>query len=150
TDDLSRRGSDLREVDRASEAVEQRGAEEEERRGVGTEQQVLERGLLAQQSATPRETREDVQREREHLERDEEGEQVSGCDEQQHAAETEERERVDLGLLEALAPGELFVVRTRNRGRGGREGVLALRGAVGEDRDREDRQDEERALQRER
>ena len=52
-------------------AVEQRDAEQEERRGERTEQEVLERRLLREQPASAGQAAQQVQRQREHLERDE-------------------------------------------------------------------------------
>ena len=75
------------EVDGAREAVEQRGAVQEERRGERAEQEVLERRLLREQPTSTGQARQQVQRQREHLERDEHREQVGGCREEQHAAD---------------------------------------------------------------
>ena len=60
---------DRGELHRAGVAVDQRDAVEEEAGGEGAEQEVLERGLLAEQPAPARQPAEEVERQREHLER---------------------------------------------------------------------------------
>ncbi len=62
---------DRGELHRAGEAVDQRDAVEEEAGGERAEQEVLERGLLAEQPAPAGQPAEQVERQREHLERDE-------------------------------------------------------------------------------
>ena len=57
-------------------AVQQGRAEEEERRGERAEQEVLQRRLLGEQAAAAGQAAHDVERQREHLERDEHGQQV--------------------------------------------------------------------------
>ena len=89
------------EVHRAGVAVDQRDAVEEEAGGEGAEQEVLHRGLLAEQAPAAGQAAEQVEREREHLERDEHREQVAGRREQHHAADREQQQRVDLGVVEA-------------------------------------------------
>ena len=92
---------DLAEVHRAGVAVDERHAVEEEAGGEGTEHEVLERGLLAQQPAPTGEAAQQVQRQRQHLERDEHRQQVARRREQHHAEDREQQQRVDLGVLEA-------------------------------------------------
>ncbi len=70
------RGEDRRQVDRVGVAVEQRQTVEEERRGERAEQEVLHRGLLRQQPPAPGHAGHQVQRQRQHLERDEHEQQV--------------------------------------------------------------------------
>ena len=96
------------QVDRVRVAVEQRQAVEEEGRGERAEQEVLDRGLLREQPAPAGEARHQVQRQRQHLERDEHEQQVVRDDEQQHAADREQRQREDLGL-DPGAGGQLAV-----------------------------------------
>jgi hypothetical protein len=87
----------LAELDAAGEAVDQGHAEQEERGGVRAEQEVLESRLLAEQPPTAGQRAQQVEREGEDLERDEHGQQVVRGDEQEHAAEGEDGQRVDLG-----------------------------------------------------
>ena len=75
--------------DRAGVAVEQGRAVQEEGRGERAEQEVLERRLLGEQPAVPGEPADQVEREREHLQRHEHGQQVVGGREEQHAADRE-------------------------------------------------------------
>ena len=70
------RVQDRRQVDGVGVAVEQRQAVEEERRRERAEQEVLDRGLLRQQAAAARHAGHQVQRQRQHLERDEHQQQV--------------------------------------------------------------------------
>ena len=93
------------ELHRAGVAVDQRDAVQEEAGGEGAEQEVLERRLLAEQPAPAGQPAEQVERQREHLERDEHGEQVAGRREQHHPADREHQQRVDLGVVEALGRG---------------------------------------------
>ncbi len=99
--------------DAGGEAVDQRHPEQEERRGVRAEQEVLHRRLLAQQPPAAGQRAEQVERQREDLERDEHGQQVVRRDEDQHAAEREHGQRVDLGG--AAAPVGLPPVRRPTR-----------------------------------
>ena len=69
---------DRAEVHRAGVAVDQRDAVEEEAGGEGAEQEVLHRGFLAEQAPATGQATEQVEREREHLERHEHREQVTG------------------------------------------------------------------------
>ena len=92
------RAGDVGQPHRAGEAVEQRDAEQEERRGERAEQEVLQRRLLREQPTAPGQPAQQVQRQREHLERDEHRQQVAGGGEDQHAADREQQQRVDLGL----------------------------------------------------
>ena len=93
-----RGGGDLGKPHRAGVAVEQREAVEEERRRERAEQEVLDRRLLREQPASAGQPAHQVQRQAEHLERDEHRQQVVGRDEGHHPAEREQRERDDLGL----------------------------------------------------
>ena len=86
---------------RAGVAVEQRDAVQEERRGERAEQEVLERRLLGEQPPAAGQPAQQVERQREHLERDEHRQQVVGGREQQHAADREHQQREDLGLGDA-------------------------------------------------
>ena len=64
------------EVDRVGVAVEQREAVQEERRRERAEQEVLDRRFLREQPAAARQPGHQVQRQRQHLERDEHQQQV--------------------------------------------------------------------------
>ena len=92
---------DVAEVHRAGVAVDQRDAVEEEAGGEGAEQEVLHRRFLAEQAPAAGQAAEQVEREREHLERHEHREQVAGGGEEHHPADREQQQRVDLGVVEA-------------------------------------------------
>ena len=149
---------DAGELHRAGEAVDQRDAVQEEAGRERAEQEVLERGLLAEQATAPGEPAEQVQRQREHLERDEHGQQVVGRGEQQHAADREHRERVDLGVVQALGGGLALGLGARQGGGlAGERGHAALEPALGEQQDpadgedeRDDPEDDGRTVDRER
>ena len=85
--------------------VDQRDAVDEEAGAERAEQEVLHRRFLAEQAAATGQAAEQVERQREHLERDEHGQQVVGGREHQHAADREHHQREDLGVLEALGRG---------------------------------------------
>jgi hypothetical protein len=78
---------------------------------------------LRQQSAASRQPAQQIQRQRQHLERDEHGEQIVGSREQQHAREREQREGEHLGLTHARAVGGMLGRAVRDRGRLRRERV---------------------------
>ena len=86
-----RRRAGSRQVDRVRVAVEQREAVQEERRRERAEQEVLDRGLLREQPAAPGHAGHQVQRQRQHLERDEHQQQVVRDREDQHAADREQQ-----------------------------------------------------------
>ena len=88
---------DRGEVDLPGVPVDHRDAEQEERRGERAEQEVLQRRLLGQQPAPPGQPAHQVQRQREDLQCHEHGQQVVRRDEQHHAAEGEQQQRVHLG-----------------------------------------------------
>ena len=90
--------ADVAQPDAAGGAVDQRQAVEEEGRGEGAEQEVLDRRLLREQPAAAGQAADQVQRQAEHLERDEHDQQVVRRDEQHHAADGERGQRIDLGL----------------------------------------------------
>ena len=93
-----RRLQDLRQVDRVGVAVQQGDAVQEERGRERAEQEVLDRRLLGQQPAPPGQPAEQVERQREHLERDEHEQQVVRADEDHHAGQREGGQREELGL----------------------------------------------------
>ena len=102
---------DRPEVHRAGVAVDQGDAVEEEAGGERAEQEVLHRGFLAEQAPATGQATEQVERQREHLERHEHREQVAGGREQHHPADREQQQRVDLGVVETRRTG----ARTRCR-----------------------------------
>ena len=104
------------EPERAGVAVDQRDAVQEEAGAEGAEQEVLHRGFLAEQPATTREPAEQVERQRQDLERDEHREQVVGRREQQHAADGEHQQRVDLGVLQPAGGCLALGLGARQRG----------------------------------
>jgi hypothetical protein len=67
---------DLCELDAARVPVDHRDAEQEERRRERAEQEVLDRGLLREQPAPAGQRAEQVQRQREDLQRDEHRQQI--------------------------------------------------------------------------
>src|SRR3712207_6891324 len=68
---------------------------------VRAEQEVLERGLLAEQAATAGQRAHQVQRQRQHFQRDEHGEQVVRGDErsEEHTSELQSRQYLVCRLL---------------------------------------------------
>ena len=142
---------DVGELHGAGEAVGQRDAVEEEAGGERAEQEVLECGLLAQQSAPARQAAEQVERQREHLERHEHREQVVGRREEHHAADREHQQRVDLGVVEA--PGRRLAL---GLGAGQRCGLAGerrdpgLEPALGEEQHAADREDQHQAPEEDR
>ena len=83
---VAQRVIDRREGEGARIAVEQRGAVDEERRGERAQQEVLQRRFLGQQPASPGQAAEQVERQRQDLQRDEHGDQVVGRREEHHPA----------------------------------------------------------------
>ena len=75
------------------------------------EQEVLQRRLLRQQPAATGQPAQQVERQREHLERDEHRQQVAGGREQHHAADREQRQREDLGRCQPGARAARLVRR---------------------------------------
>jgi len=142
---------DAAQLDGAGEAVEQRRAEQEEGRGVRAQDEVLERGLLREQSTAARQAGEHVERQRHDLERHEHGEQVGRCREEQHAADAEQEQRPHLGLEPAEAGEGLLVLRARQRRCARCEGVAGrVDLALGHDHRRDEREHEDRALHEQR
>ena len=87
----------------------------------------------AEQPATAGQPAEQVERQRQDLERHEHREQVVGRREQHHAADREHHQREDLGVLEALR-GRLALGRRagQRRGLAGERGDAALEVPLGE------------------
>ena len=134
------------EVHGAGEAVEQRRAVEEEAGGERAEQEVLERGLLAEQAATTRQAAQQVERQREHLEADEHRQQVVGRREQHHAEDREHHQRVDLGVLAARRDRRGLRVGAGHRGGlAGERRHPAVEVALGEEQHAGDRQRQDQA-----
>ncbi len=94
---------DAGEVRGAGGAVDERDAVEEDGRREGAEQEVLEPGLLRGEALAV-ERGEHVQRDREDLERQEDGDEVVGRRHQHHAGGRAQHQREVLGALEVLAP----------------------------------------------
>ena len=137
--------------DRAREAVEQRGAVEEEGGGEGPEDEVLERSLLREQATATCEPGHDVERQREHLERDEHHEQVRRRGEEQHAADAEQEQRPHLGLEPAESRECLLVLGSRERRCAGGEVVTGrVDRALSHDEGSDRGEDEDRALHEQR
>ena len=148
---VDRRRADVAEPHAAGGAVDQGQAVEEERRGEGAEQEVLDRRLLREQPAPAGQAADQVQRQAEHLERHEHDQQVVGGGEQHHAADGEGGQRVDLGLH----PLEV----SSSRSRGLPAGTAAdgderrpgrVQRALGEQQDRQRAQPGDRRLQEQR
>ena len=134
------------EVHRAGVAVDERDAVEEEGGGEGAEEEVLHRRFLAQQAPAPGQATQQVEREREHLESHEHGEQVTGRREEHHPADREQQQRVDLGVVEA---GRLPLGLGAREGRrlAGEGGHAALDAALGEEEDTAETEDQDQAPQ---
>jgi len=116
---------DVTEVEGARISEGQRHTVQEDGRAECAEQEVLQRGFLAQQPAAPCHTAQDVQRERQHLESDEHGQQIVGGGEDHHAGKREQQQREDFGLLLTGGDGLTLGLGTGHRGRVGRERRLA-------------------------
>ena len=112
-----RRGGDRGEPHRAGEAVQHRDAEQEERRGERAEQEVLHGRLVREEAAAPGQTAQQVQRQRQHLERDEHGQQVVRGREEHHPADREQRQREDLGVHDPGGQALALLRAARRRGR---------------------------------
>ena len=106
-----RRADDV-EPRRAGDREGERDAVEEERAREGAEQEVLERRLGARR-ARAAQPGQDVDRQRQHLERQEDHQQVGGGRHQHHAADREQRQRVVLAGRQPLALHD--VVREHHR-----------------------------------
>ena len=136
------------ELHRAGVAVDQRDAVEEEAGGEGAEQEVLERRLLAEQPAAAGQAAEQVERQREHLERHEHGEQVVGGREQHHPADREHQQRVDLGVVEAAGRRLALGLGARQRrGLAGERRHPALEVPLGEQQHAADGEEQDQAPQ---
>ena len=153
----AQRRRDSGQAQGACESVEQGNPVQEERRRECAEQEVLERGLLGEQAATPGKAAHQVQREREDLQRDEHRQQVVRGGEQQHAAQREHRQREDFRLCHTGFGGDLLRQCARHaRGlRGecieaGRSRVVGVAGddvALGDQQRAQDSDQEQGALQ---
>ena len=132
----------------AGVAVEQRDAVQQDRRGEGAEQEVLDRRLLRDQPAPAGQPAHQVERQRQHLERDEQGDQIRRRREDQHAADREQRQREDLGLHRRDGAGQgPFAHRGQRRGLGD-EGAPGLGDPVGHQQHRGQRQRQQHAPDR--
>ena len=141
------RVGDARQPHRAGVAVEQRHAVQEERRGERAEQEVLQRRLLREEPPATREAAQQVERQREHLERDEHRQQVVGRREHQHAADREHQQREDLGLGDAGGRQRALVLGAR-QGRAGRgERAAGVQCLLGRRQQAGQREQQDRALQ---
>jgi hypothetical protein len=143
-------GPDVAEPHAADGAVDQGQAVEEEGRRERAQQEVLDGRLLREQPPAAGQAADEVQRETEHLERDEHDEQVVGGDEQHHAADGERGQRVDLGL-HPLGGEQLVVARApgRDGGRRHERGARRVQRPLGEQQDGQRAQAGDRGLQEE-
>ena len=143
------------EAQGAGVAVQQSHAVEEECRREGTQQEVLQRGFLGEQPAPPGQAAHQIQRQREHLERDEHGQQVTGCGKQQHAADGEHGQREHLGLCDPGFGSHLLGDAARHRRRLRGEGIQTrsartgsvICGVLGDQQQPEDGDQQDGALQ---
>ncbi|SCD30840.1 hypothetical protein GA0115236_10067 [Streptomyces sp. IgraMP-1] len=140
--------------DGARVAVEQGDAEEEEGGGEGAEEEVLDRRLLRHEPPAAGQGAHQVEREGEDLQRDEEGQQVVGGGEDDHAADREEHQREDLGGGEPGLDSGLFGLAARDGPGLRHEGVdpLAVRpveAAFGEGEGGQDAGEQDDALEEE-
>jgi hypothetical protein len=108
-------------------------------------QEVLHRRLLRQQAAAPGKAAQQVQRQREHLQRHEHGEQVVGRREQQHAADREEGQRINLGVHDPRGQ-PLALLGAAWHSRRLRDERADARGVVGQQQHAGDGEHEDRAL----
>jgi hypothetical protein len=146
------------EAQRAGVAINHRRTVEEERGRKCAQQKVFECGFLRQQPTPPCQPAHQVQRQRQHLERDEHCQQVVGGREQQHAADGEHRQRKHLGLHYSGLGSQLFghAARDRRRLRGERvqsaAAGLRIRWStpLGDEQDTEHADEQNRALQEQR
>ncbi len=136
------------ELNRAGVPVEHGDAEQEDCRRERAEQEVLHRRFLRQQPTAPGETAQQVQRQRQHLEPDEHGQQIVGRREQQHAADGKQRQRIDLGVRE---PGQQALSLLGAAGdRGGLRGERAdLMRRLGNQQNADESQDQDGGLDEE-
>ncbi len=95
------RRADAGEVGVSGGGVDQRGAEEEDRRGEGAEEEVLERALDGARAAAA-EAGQRVHAQGHRLEPHEEGEHVGGSSEHHRAEGAEDEKDVELAALEAV------------------------------------------------
>jgi hypothetical protein len=100
------RGADLREVQRAGGAVDQRHAVQEQPARERAHQEVLERGLVAAQLAAV-EAGQHVDRDAHQLEAEEQHQQVRRRHQQHHAGGGQQQQPVELAVLD-LDLGEVF------------------------------------------
>jgi 2-methylaconitate cis-trans-isomerase PrpF len=120
----------------AGVSVGERDAVGEERRRERAEQEVLERGLLAEQPAAASQATHDVKREREHFERDEQRQQVVGGGEDHHAEQRKHCQREDLGVLKPRRSGLGLARRPGGISRAaGERAESTLEAALGEKRE---------------
>jgi hypothetical protein len=110
-------GAGQREAGGPGSAVHQRDAVEQEPRGEGADQEVLERGLGAER-IHPVVAGQDVHRDRHHLEAEEEHDQVFGAGEEHHPDGGEQHQRV---VLRRQEPLPLEIPEREQNGAGGRE-----------------------------
>jgi hypothetical protein len=127
---------DLAQGERTGVAVEQRRAVEEEGRRQGAEQEVLQGRLLGQQPSPAGQAAEQIERQRQDLQRHEHGDQVVGRREEHHPRQREQSQREDLGVLRPVLD-RLPLGRRARDGRGlRRERAGAVDRALGEQQER--------------
>ncbi len=115
----------------AGVAVEQRDAVEEECRREGAEQKVFQGGFLGQQPPAAGQPTHQVQRQREHFQRNEHRQQVVGGGEDHHAGDGEHGQREHLGLHQCGLGGDLLRDAARHRRRVGGERVQTRCASLG-------------------
>ncbi len=103
----AQRRTDLAELERAGDAVQQRHAVQQRARRDGAEHEVLHRGFGGD-AVLPVERDQRVQRQRQQLDAEVHGDQVAGGTEHDNAEQRRQRQHVELALLQT-APREKAV-----------------------------------------
>ena len=139
-------GADAPVVNGTGHPVEQGGSHEEEGGGEGAQYEVLQCRLLAEQPAVAGGGRQDVQRQRDHLQDDEQRDEVAAGSEEHHATQGEQGQGEDLGGGPPGQKGLGLLGAARPIGGLGREGAVADGGAVSHHQDGQKPDDQENTL----